>query len=79
MPFLIFILVFVVLIIVEWIVRPRFYKNKIRKYMSNYGAEILKIERIAFREFIYVVDCLKDNKLEKKTVKFAFWEDDSWY
>lgn len=72
-------IIFLVLLLVyEFVVCPRICKRKIIHHISSMGGEVLDIERLTFREFLYRIDYKRNGKSEKAIVQFNIFYHSTW-
>ena len=72
------IILVVLVLIYEFVVCPRICEKKIIRHISGMGGEVLDIERLTNREFLYNVDYRRNGKSEKAIVQFNIFYHSTW-
>jgi hypothetical protein len=72
-------IIFLVLVLIyEFVVSPRICKRMIIRHISSMGGEVIDIERLTLREFLYSVDYRRNGKAEKAVVQFNIFYHGTW-
>lgn len=72
------IILLVSVLIYEFVVSPKICKRKIIRHINSMSAEVIWIERLTRKEFLYSVDYRLDGKVEKAIVQFNILFHDTW-
>ena len=72
------IMLLVLILLYEFIVCPRICKRKIIRHISSMEGEVIDIERLTLREFLYSVDYWRNGKSEKAIVQFNVFYHSTW-
>lgn len=78
MDFIVWTIIIVLILVYEFVVCPKICKRKISRYITNLGGEIINIERLTIRDYLYCVNYVLDNKTEKAIVQFNLFFEDTW-
>jgi hypothetical protein len=78
MVFALSILFVILLLIYEFVLNPRICKKKIYDHISNIGGNVIDIERLTLKEYLYCVNYIMNGKSEKAIVRFNVFYKSTW-
>jgi hypothetical protein len=72
------ILIVTLILIYDFILSPKICKKKIYSHINNIGGNVIDIERLTLKEYLYCVNYIMNGKPEKAIVRFNIFYESSW-